>query len=228
MTQAADYAAWYETPRGAWIGETESALLRRLAAPRPGESVLDVGCGTGYFTAAFARATRGPVVGLDPDLDWLGFAARTVAGAAGWIGGRAERLPFPDRSFDVVISVTALCFMSDEVAALRDMLRVCRRRFALGLLNRRSLLWRQKGGNGGSGAYHGARWHTVTEVEDLMRRIGCTDYRWRTAVFLPGGGSTARWLEHVLPGALPWGAFLAVAGDVGAHGASCAGSGRLS
>ena len=107
------------------------------------------------------------VVGLDPNLAWLNYAAHEAAPNLAWVGGRAEALPFPERSFDVVLSVTALCFISDQLAALREMLRVCRRRFALGLLNRHSLLWRQKGRGEGVGAYRGAHWHTVREVHAL-------------------------------------------------------------
>jgi protein-L-isoaspartate O-methyltransferase len=43
----ADYDAWYDTPRGRWIGDTEYALAARLLAPQAGDSLLDVGCGTG-------------------------------------------------------------------------------------------------------------------------------------------------------------------------------------
>jgi len=112
-----------------------------------------------------------------------------------------------------VLSVTALCFIEDQLAALREMLRVCRRRFALGLLNRHSLLWRQKGRGGGVGAYRGAHWHTVPEVHALARELDHALIRWRTAVFLPSGSETARWLENRPPNWLPWGAFLAVVGD---------------
>jgi len=213
MTDPADYAAWYRTPRGAWIGTTEFSLLRRLVDLGARETVLDVGCGTGYFTTLFARETAGMVVGLDPNLEWLRYAAREGAPNLVWSGGKAEALPFPERSFDVVLSVTALCFIEDQLAALREMLRVCRRRFALGLLNRHSLLWRQKGRGEGVGAYRGAHWHTVPEVHALARELDHALIRWRTAVFLPSGSETARWLEERLPNWLPWGAFLAVVGD---------------
>ncbi len=191
----------------------EFALLRRRVDLGPRESVLDVGCGTGYFTTLFARETAGMVVGLDPNLAWLGYAAREGAPNAAWAGGRAEALPFPARSFDVVLSVTALCFIEDQLAALREMLRVCRRRFALGLLNRHSLLWRQKGRGEGVGAYRGAHWHTVREVHALAAELDHERIRWRTAIFLPSGSGSARWLEGRLPSWLPWGAFLAVTGD---------------
>jgi len=214
MLEPAEYAAWYRTPRGAWIGATEFALLRRLVDPGARETVLDVGCGTGYFTTLFARETAGMVVGLDPNLTWLNYAAREAPPNLAWTGGNAEALPFPERSFDVVLSVTALCFIKDPLGALREMLRVCRRRFALGLLNRHSLLWRQKGRGEGVGAYRGAHWHTVREMHALAGELNHAGIRWRTAVFFPGGGGTARWLESRLPNWLPWGAFLAVVGDV--------------
>lgn len=54
------YDAWYDTSRGCWIGETEYQLIRRLLDPHPGESLLDVGCGTGWFTRA-AVADLGPI-----------------------------------------------------------------------------------------------------------------------------------------------------------------------
>lgn len=63
------YDRWYRTPRGAWIGRLEYGLLRRLLKPQPHESVLDVGCGTGYFTRCFARDQAAGVVGVDPDAE---------------------------------------------------------------------------------------------------------------------------------------------------------------
>jgi ubiquinone/menaquinone biosynthesis C-methylase UbiE len=68
---AADYDAWYRTARGAWIGEFECRLLQRLPQAEPGESLLDVGCGTGYFTRRFAAKSGLHVVGLDPNASWL-------------------------------------------------------------------------------------------------------------------------------------------------------------
>lgn len=65
-----EYDAWYQTPRGSWIGETEYRFLTRLLAPAPGESLLDVGCGTGYFTRRFARFVERILPGWAP---WAGF-----------------------------------------------------------------------------------------------------------------------------------------------------------
>ncbi|MEZ5615270.1 MAG: class I SAM-dependent methyltransferase [Rhodocyclaceae bacterium] len=149
------YDAWYATPRGAWIGDLEYGLLREMVAPRPGETLLDVGCGTGYFTRHFAGANGiGWVAGADRDAGAVRFAADR--GGAAYLVADGLRLPFADRSFDLAVGVTSLCFMPDERRALAEMLRVARRRVALGLLNRRSLLWLDKGRGEGRGAYGGA------------------------------------------------------------------------
>lgn len=206
------YDAWYRTPRGSWIGEREFELLRRALAPQSGEALLDVGCGTGYFMRLFAQRTGVQVVGLDPNLDWLAFTCDS--GTPACVAGRAERLPFRDATFDLAIAVTSLCFTQDQEAALRDIVRVTRRRLALGLLNRHSLLYRQKGRGGGSGAYRGARWHTAQEVRALFGRMPVRGLRLESAIFLPTGGPIARTVEVLLPERLVAGGFLLAVADV--------------
>jgi SAM-dependent methyltransferase len=206
------YDAWYDTPRGRWIGETEFSLLWRLLDGKPGGSILDVGCGTGWFTRRFA-AEGLVTTGLDPNPGWLDFA-RAHGGSGQYVEGNALSLPFADASFDLVVSVTALCFVEDWPRALSEIARVSRRRFVLGLLNRHSLLYLQKGRHGGTGAYHGAHWHTRSEVLEAMAKLPIVNAQARTAVFLPSGSSLARTAENLLPQALPFGGFLAVSGEV--------------
>lgn len=213
--QPEQYDAWYESPRGAWIGGIEYGLLDALLETRGGETMLDVGCGTGYFTRRF---TQGGVVawaaGADVDFSAVRYAAGR--GGAAYVAADAHRLPFPDRSFDLVVSVTALCFMKDARQALAEMLRVARRRVALGLLNRRSLLWFGKGQHGGRGAYRGAHWHTRSEAQSLFAGQAVRSAVLRTAVMLPAGGRLARCLERPLHAILPGaGAFIAAVADVG-------------
>jgi len=214
-TSAAErYDAWYHTARGAWIGETEFALLRDAIDGHRGETMLDVGCGTGHFTRLFAGRAGLRIVGLDPDLDWLRFARTNARAGENYISGRAEQLPFADRSFDCTIAVTSLCFVRDQVAALREMVRVTRRRLALGLLNRRSLLYLQKGRGGGVGAYRGATWHTPAEARALLAQMAVRDVRLKSAIHLPGGGALARATESWLPPDVLTGAFLLAAADI--------------
>lgn len=93
-------------------------------------------------------------------------------------------------------------------------MRVTRRRFAIGLLNRRSLLWLRKGRGGGTGAYRGARWHTVREARALVRGLPVQQVRTRTAIQIPTGGPLARRVERWWPAAIGAGAFILVSGDV--------------
>ena len=214
--QPEQYDAWYATQRGAWIGEEEYRLIASLLAPRPGETLLDAGCGTGYFTRRFAAvAADGNVVGADIDPAMLRFAAGHSARSIGFVAADARRLPFRDGSFDLVVSITALCFIREERLALREMLRVARRRVVLGLLNRHSLLYLAKGRRGGRGAYRGARWHTPVEALRLFDGLPAHRAGLGTAITIPGGKRWSRRLEPLLQRRLPGcGAFIAVAADV--------------
>ncbi len=205
----AEYDAWYDTPRGRWIGDSEFALARRMLAPRPGETLLDVGCGTGWFTRRFA-AEGLAVTGLDPNADWLAFARAHSAPTLQWAEGDAQQLPFADNSFDCVVSIAALCFVADERKAVSEIVRVTRRRFTIGWLNRHSLMYRQKAGRG---AYRGARWHTADELCACCAGLPVKQLSVTSAVFLPGGGPLARRVERWIPKSLPFGALLIVAGN---------------
>lgn len=208
----ADYEAWYDTPRGRWIGDTEYALAARLLAAQPGDSLLDVGCGTGWFTRrAAADKLRG--TGLDPNPAWLDYARVHSSSALNWVEGDARDLPFADASFDHVLSIAALCFVDDERQAVAEVVRVARRRFAIGWLNRTSLLYWQKGRGGGSGAYRGARWHTAGEVRALFSGLPVRNLTVHSAIFLPSATRWARRLEQGMPSALPWGGLLLATGE---------------
>jgi SAM-dependent methyltransferase len=200
-----EYEAWYDTARGSWIAGHEFDLMMRLLAPSTGSTLLDVGCGTGHFSRRFAAAGL-RVTGLDPDPAMLDYA-RGLGGAS-YLLGTGTALPFDDNSHDYVTAVTSLCFIADAPGALREMWRVARRAVLLGLLNRRSLLYRQKHGHGG---YRGARWDAPTDVRRWLQSLApAPRVTMRSAIFLPGGGALARAVEAALPGVLPWGGFLAV------------------
>ena len=206
----AQYDNWYHTPRGRRIGETEFALMWQLLQPAPGTRLLDIGCGTGHFSRRFADAGL-QVTGLDPDPAMLDYA-RQQGGAIDYVHGDGRDLPFADGQFDYCAAVTSLCFIDTPAAALAQMWRVCRRGVVLGLLNRHSLLYRQKRGRG---SYRGARWDTWREVREWLAMLNPPPQRVRhgSGVFLPAGHALARLCERLLPRQLPWGGFLAVSLD---------------
>jgi SAM-dependent methyltransferase len=206
----ADYDAWYDTPRGRWIGGREFALLARLLDAKPGETLLDVGCGTCYFSRRFSREAGLKVTGMDIAPDMLDLA-RSKAPEIALLRADAARLPFADLAFDHVIAITSLCFVADEGRVLREMARVARQRVVLGLLNRHSLLYWQKRDDE-RGGYAGARWHSCAEARAMLAGAGLCGVRLASAIFDPAGGRVAQALESRLPAALPFGGFLAVAG----------------
>ena len=125
---------------GAW-----APILVELAQPRPGDRVVDVACGTGVVAriAAGRVGPTGAVVGIDLNPGMLSVArsvASTDVGSGGplqWQEASADKLPFPDGSFDVVYCQLGLQFFADRAAALREMRRV------LGVEGRLALMvWR--------------------------------------------------------------------------------------
>lgn len=125
--RAPEYDDWYERrghfaePAGdaAWFAELAQlgAVVRRFAAGLPpGAAALDVGCGTGRWTAALAESGLLAVVGLDRAPAMLAEAQATLARLglrALLIRGDALELPFPAASFDAAVSG----FVFDHLAA---------------------------------------------------------------------------------------------------------------
>lgn len=106
--------------------EARGAALAAMIAP--GSRVLEVGCGTGGFLVAARRAGL-EVVGADVATRWLVVARRRMADrgvTATIVGANAERLPWADASFDVVVADSVLEHVADPLAALREWRRVAR------------------------------------------------------------------------------------------------------
>ena len=209
ITDPSKYEAWYQTRRGRWIAHVEFGLLRRMIDPKAGTSVLDIGCGTGHFSRMFAEGGC-RVTGIDTDLAALDFAEKQGGGVK-YVSGSAAELPFPPKSFDYCTAVTSLCFVENPASAVSEMLRVSRKVVLLGLLNRHSLLYRDKGGRG---SYQGARWDGASDVRKWIDKVE-QEYRvsevvFKSALFLHSASPVARVVERVLPNNLLFGGFLAV------------------
>jgi SAM-dependent methyltransferase len=127
----------------------------RSARIRAGERVLDVACGTGN-TAIMARARGAAVTGLDLTPELLAVAQKRAAdegyGDITWKAGDAEALPFPDGTFDVVVSSCGLMFAPDQQKVANEVARVTKRGGRIAIQ-----AWTREGGVGRmfkiSGAY---------------------------------------------------------------------------
>lgn len=106
------------------------ARLREILEPRPGECVLEVGPGTGYYTLPVASwlAPGGRLDVLDLQQEMLDHTMRRAAEQGieniEPAHGDARELPYPDDSFDAAYLVTVLGEIPDQDAALRELRRV--------------------------------------------------------------------------------------------------------
>jgi SAM-dependent methyltransferase len=104
-------------------------LIRDAACFGPGSRVLDVACGPGLVTLHLAEAAD-HVTGLDLTPAMLDKARelqrqRGLANLS-WDLGRADALPYPDASFDAVVTRFSFHHLLDPARALSEMIRVCR------------------------------------------------------------------------------------------------------
>ncbi|WP_353979057.1 malonyl-ACP O-methyltransferase BioC [Salinicola endophyticus] len=107
--------------------EVADTLLARLPADCRPAAVLDIGCGTGYVTAALARRYASTTLGLDLASGMLAAArASHPELAIRWLAGAAERLPLAAGSVDLVASSLALQWCDSLAAALDEAWRVLR------------------------------------------------------------------------------------------------------
>jgi ubiquinone/menaquinone biosynthesis C-methylase UbiE len=129
----------------AWAGGLHGRVAAKLvdmAAPRRGDAVLDVGCGTGLVTQLLAErvGAKGSVVGIDLSPRMLGLARQRARSNTTFLAMAAEHLVFRDRSFDLITYGQSLPYLVDPLASLEEAVRLLRPggRVALSL-HRRSL-----------------------------------------------------------------------------------------
>jgi SAM-dependent methyltransferase len=109
------------------------ARLREALAPAPGERVLEVGPGTGYYTLEVAEriGPEGRLDIFDVQQEMLDHTLRHAheRGVRNITPtrGDARRLPYPDGTFDAAYLVAVLGEIQDQDAALRELARVLRR-----------------------------------------------------------------------------------------------------
>jgi SAM-dependent methyltransferase len=133
----AGYDGWFDTPWGHHAFSVENAALSRALGSLARKRVLDVGCGTGRFTARLEEAAPW-VSAMDIDLGMLRVAATRVRGPL--LLADAHHLPYADAAFDTTVAITLCEFTADHATVIGEFARVTRPggRVAIGALNPRS------------------------------------------------------------------------------------------
>ena len=119
---------WVEAPHPFITRER----LREILEPRPGERILEVGPGTGYYALPVAEwlGPDGRLDVLDVQQEMLDHTMRRAADQGieniEPACADAQRMPYPDESFDAAYLVTVLGEIPDQGAALRELRRVAK------------------------------------------------------------------------------------------------------
>ena len=116
----------YERYMSGWSRAAGTQFLDWLALP-PGLRWLDVGCGSGAFTALLAeRAAPTELHGLDCSPDMLAYAQSRLPAHVQLHTGDATALPFPAACFDAAVMPLVIVFLDDAARAVTEMRRVVR------------------------------------------------------------------------------------------------------
>jgi SAM-dependent methyltransferase len=184
---ARQYEEWYQGRWGKEAFGLERSLIHRLLEPRPGERLLDIGCGTGLHLSSF-QGMGLLLTGLDPSSPVLQQARGRLHPGVELTHGWAEHLPFADNEFDISMMINTLEFLDDPEDALVEAFRVTRRRLVLGVLNRYALtsVHRRLTGWLGDTFYRHARFFSVWELKGMLQKIiGPNPIHWGTVSFFP-------------------------------------------
>ncbi len=106
------------------------AIVREALGAQPGEAIVDVGCGPGFYVLELLEQVGpgGRVVGVDASPSMLAVAARRCAAHdnASFVQADATSLPFDDGAFDAAVTVQVLEYVNEVGAALAELHRVLR------------------------------------------------------------------------------------------------------
>lgn len=211
FNDAIAYDKWCCYPGNRFSADLESCLMLQMLKPVKGESILDIGCGTGLSLVHFLE-TGLQVTGLDPSPYMLDIALQKVGNKADLYRGIAEDLPFEDNSFNYACLITTLEFVDNPEKALREAFRVAKDRVFLGVLNSYALkgIQRRVKGIFTETIYNRARFYSIWELKQLIKKIiGDVPVSWRTVCQFPtSSGKIIQKIEkfHIVQ-RFPFGAF---------------------
>lgn len=142
------------------FSEPLAARFAEIGRLQVGQRALDVGCGPGALTAQLvAHLGAGAVSAVDPSEVFVA-AVRARLPGVDVRSAAAERLPFPDATFDLALAQLVVHFMADPVSGLSEMARVTR---PGGLIA--ACVWDHAGGTGPLGTF----WQAVHDMDPDAR-----------------------------------------------------------
>jgi len=186
---AAKYDQWYLNRKGQYADTQEKELFLRLVQPQKGQSLLDIGCGTGHNLEFFTELGM-DATGIDSSEPMLQIAERKLGSRVKLHRGQADNLRFNDNSFDIVTLVNVLEFLSEPTKVIKEAARVSRGKIYIGVLNKVSIMGvtRRVEGRFRKSIYNQANFYTIWEIEGMVKRVlGRVSLAWESVLLLPLG-----------------------------------------
>ena len=177
---AEEYDAYYLTDIGRAVDAVEKPIVaKRLKQFRKlsgGDCnrMLELGCGTGHWTQFFSEQGF-RVTAVDESVAMLEHAQRRGLAGVEWLEASADSLPFDDKSFSLITSITMFEFVEDPKLVLEEVDRLLRPGGTLlvGWLNSESQLRRVKDS---SPTYRHGQFYSSEEIEEFLRRFGPVEF----------------------------------------------------
>lgn len=188
---AENFDWWRRTAEGQQALEQELRLIKRVLKPQVGESILDVGCGPGFHLKRFLEWNMRPI-GIDISPAMVELARQRAGFHIPIHEGIAERLPFEENQFDIVIFITSLEFMDSPKTALREAVRVARKKVMIVIFNAYSFVALSCYFSGffKSNFYRHARLLNLWKVKKMVRQVlNFNKLYWGSSGSLPMLGS---------------------------------------
>ena len=212
FNDALSYEQWFKNPHNSFTSDLEGRLMLNMLKPMSGDSILDIGCGTGRNLLLFIEKGL-HTTGLDPSPYMLDIAASNVNNRSDLHRGLAEDLPFDDNSFNYASLITTLECVENPKKALEEACRVAKDRLFIGALNRYAIKGIQRRIKGilFSTIYNHAQFFSIWELKQVIRSIlGDVPVSWRTVCHFPAAsGKISRSIEQSgLVQRCPFGAFI--------------------
>lgn len=157
---AGEYDQWFDEHRLVFGSE-----IQALKMFMPDSYIgLEVGVGNGRFASVFG------LMGIDPARSMVKIARNRGVEA---LMATAEKIPFKDNSFDVVLMVTTLCFLYDPLQALEEIKRILKTggQIVIGMIPGDSFLGK-KYSKSDSKFYRHANFYTVDQILSLLKGSG--------------------------------------------------------
>lgn len=177
---------WLATEVGRYIYSRQEKLIMDLVSPVAGESILDVGCGTGNTLCLFQKK-KCILTGIDSSREALELARQKMGGQCEFVLGEATDLPFSDNEFDVVTLITSIQAFHDHQKVIAEAIRVCRKRIFVGFLNKHTTVGTKQSVRKlfGLPLLSHVRFFSIGEMKFIISQAMKTSVTWGSVIYLP-------------------------------------------